>query len=207
MPTTKGDNPKQKGSGAVISTPGSVRAANARRQQALAAEFREITNRARADMEAALAAYHLAINDTPPHAPTRTRQSPDPPTRTRQSPDPPTRTRQPLHANPPHRTRQPLHANPPHRTRQPPDQHKVTFKEEQKQLFDKISDKNMFECPVCLENYGENSELHMQKDCGHILCITCYTQLKNTDTGNMCPVCRKPLSGGKHKRKQTKQVV
>jgi hypothetical protein len=53
-------------------------------------------------------------------------------------------------------------------------------------MYSKIS----FNCPICFEDYNDNSEIILE--CSHKLCLTCYQKIINMVKLKMilCPFCR-----------------
>ena len=50
--------------------------------------------------------------------------------------------------------------------------------------------KIIFNCPICFEDYNDNSEIIL--DCSHKLCLSCYQKIINMVKPSMilCPFCR-----------------
>lgn len=53
-------------------------------------------------------------------------------------------------------------------------------------MYSKIT----FNCPICFEDYNDNSEIIL--DCSHKLCLLCYQKIINMVKPSMilCPFCR-----------------
>ena len=61
-------------------------------------------------------------------------------------------------------------------------------------LFISMYSKIIFNCPICFDDYDDNSEIIL--DCSHKLCLTCYQKIINMVKPEMilCPFCRSNIN-------------
>jgi hypothetical protein len=49
---------------------------------------------------------------------------------------------------------------------------------------------SFIECPICLEEYGEETKVPLLLPCGHTLCNSCISTITPSFGSILCPICR-----------------